>query len=162
MLRTLNILLIHRFALFLALQATLAALFAMLRVAQPWVAAAAWWPVTATATNLLTLWVLLRLGRKEGASYADIISWRGEGHHLGRDLLAVLGVLVLAAPIGFIPNFGLATLLFGDAETAIGLFVRPLPAWAAWVSLIAFPISIALVELPIYYGYIMPDRKSVV
>ncbi len=55
-----------------------------------------------------------------------------------------------------LPNFGLAKLLFGDVNTAVGLYILPLPRAVALTCLIIFPLTIAFAELPSYYGYVMP------
>ena len=36
---------------------------------------------------------------------------------------------------------------------------RPLPEWAIVTTAVVFPVSIALSELPNYYGYVMPRLK---
>jgi hypothetical protein len=36
------------------------------------------------------------------------------------------------------------------------LLFRPLPAWAVWTAIFVFPTTIALAELPLYFGYAMP------
>lgn len=45
--------------------------------------------------------------------------------------LALLGTLVIAGPLGYLPNLLLANWLFGDVQAPLDLLVRPLPVWAA-------------------------------
>jgi hypothetical protein len=41
----------------------------------------------------------------------------------------------------------------------MAVFVQALPLWAASVAAIAFPVTIALVEMPTYYGYARPQLE---
>lgn len=145
----------HRLLLFLVWQATIAAVLGLTGEPTPWQAAVAWWPVAAILTNLISFGLLRSLARREGLQYRHLIGadWRRE--HLGKDLLALLVVFLLAGPLAYQANLGLASLLFGDAELAVALFVQPLPRSIAWVVFL-FPLTIAPVELPTYFAYVMP------
>jgi len=148
--------LVLRTLFFLASQALFAAILAASGAPNPWKASAAWWPISATLTNLVSLGLLLFLARREGIRWSRVVHADFRREHVRNDLLLLLGLLVLSGPIAMIPNIGLAKLLYGDAEIAIGLFIQPLPAWAAAASLILFPLSQAVGELPTYFGYAMP------
>jgi hypothetical protein len=50
----------------------------------------------------------------------------------------------------------LGTALFGDSAATQNLFYRPMPFWAVYLAIIAFPIAQGLTEVPTYYGYVMP------
>ena len=143
-----------RTMLFAGWQAVIAGLLALGGQAAAWDASAGWWPVTALLTNLVCIGLLAYLMRQEGSRYWDL--FRLDQAHWRRDLLTVLGLTVLAVPLVLLPNFGLATLLFGDAAAPVPLMFRALPAWAIWLSILGFPVTIALAELPLYFGYAMP------
>jgi hypothetical protein len=143
-----------RTVLFALWQALIATLYALLGHTTPWDASVAWWPLTATLTNLVSIALLLFWFRQEGVYFWGI--FRFERTSWKHDLLVVVGVCVLSAPAILFPSYFLATALFGNAAAAIDLYVRPLPLWAAAISLIAFPLTIALAELPTYFGYAMP------
>jgi hypothetical protein len=110
--------------------------------------------VTATFTNLISLWLLSRLAHREGFRWRDQI--RFERGTLKQDLLIYLGLTVISLPIAFLPNLAVGALLFGDATQASNMMIRALPAWVAVVTLAAFPITNALAELPTYFAYSMP------
>jgi hypothetical protein len=67
--------------------------------------------------------------------------------------------IVSVVPI-VVPNVALATLLFGDAETPLATLIQPLPQWAALTALVLFPATIALAELPTYFGYVQPRLEA--
>nr|KEP24484.1 hypothetical protein DA06_11805 [Georgenia sp. SUBG003] len=113
---------------------------------------AAWWPLTATATNLVNLVLLGRRTREVGGSVRDYYV----PTDVRRNLPVALGLTVLGGALAAGPNLGLAKALWGDPQKALDLFVRPLPAWAARTAVAAFPLSTALAELPTYYGYAQP------
>jgi len=75
-------------------------------------------------------------------------------------LLFILGFLVIAAPLGYLPNILSARWLFGDSQIALDMLVRPLPSWAAIASFALFPILQGLIEIPTYMLYTMPRLES--
>lgn len=149
--------LVARTGLFLFCQAAVAGVLAFRHDPHPVLASAAWWPVSAILTNLVCIGLLRFLSRREGLPF-----WRGlvqadfGREHLGKDLLAVLGLTLLAGPIGFLPNVGLSQLFWGDPQAGSAMFLLPLPATVALVAMILFPVTQAFAELPTYFAYAMP------
>ena len=102
--------------------------------------------------------LLIWLFGGEGKRYWD--TFRIQRQSIKSDLLVMLGVLILFGPVAFLPNMLLSTWLFGDAQTPMGMFIRPLPMWAAIASLVIWPITQGLAELPTYFGYAMPRLET--
>lgn len=148
----------HRLVLFAALQAAVAAALALAGTPDPWAASVAWWPVTATVTNLVGVGLLSALFRREGRRWRDLL--RVEPRTAPRDALTTLALLVVGGVVAMGPNLGLAALLWGDPEAPLAVFIQPLPLWAALVALVGFPLTIALAELPAYYGYARPRLEA--
>lgn len=148
------LLLFGRSILFLAIQALFAFGFMITGSANAWTDGAAWWPVVVTIANVLCLTAMISFYRVEGKSYWEIFRIRRE--NVKGDLLALLGTLVIAGPVGYLPNVLLANRLFGDPQTVLDLFVRPLPLWVAYASILLFPITQGLTEIPLYFAYVMP------
>ncbi|NTW44150.1 MAG: hypothetical protein HGB14_06885 [Anaerolineaceae bacterium] len=116
--------------------------------------AAGYWLISATLTNLVTIyWIIVQL-KKEGLRYFDV--FRFYPGQVKKDLLILLGVLLISGPVAFLPNTEGAKLIFGNAQVATELLITPIPLWAAWIGLILFPITIAFAEVPLYFGYIKP------
>lgn len=151
-----TLVLAHRLVLFLVWQALIAVGYLLAGHAAPWSASVAWWPISVTLTNLVTIAYLRRQAAREGVSYWQLIGAVFNRQHVKLDLLTILGVLIAAAPAAMLPNIGLATLLFGDPMVPVGMFAQPLPVAVALVSMVAFPLTIAFAELPFYFGYVMP------
>lgn len=139
---------------FAAFQGAIALVFLFRGETEWWEASVPWWPMVAVMTNILTLALLVCLMRQEGRHWWSL--FKVDVVHLWRDLAVVLGLAVVTAILVIVPNFGLATLLFGDAEAPLDTFVQPLPVWAALVTFVLFPLTIALTELPTYFGYLQP------
>ena len=139
----------------LVLFALFQALFAL--ALGSWDASIAWWPLSATLTNLVTIALLIRLFRREGRSFREL--FRIDRSRLAGDLLAFLGVVVVTAPLAYLPNVWLASRLFGSPEAALEVFLRPLPLWAA-IAAVSFPLTIVFAELPAYFGYAMPRIEA--
>lgn len=146
--------LLSRTALFALIQLFVAGLLWAAGSGAPWAESAAWWPLVAALANLASLALLAVLLRREGGSLRDL--YRFERATIKRDLLLTLGLLVLSAPLAYLPNIGLGALLFGNPEVPFGMMFRPLPLWAALASLALFPLTVAFAELPTYYGYALP------
>lgn len=148
------LLLFGRTGLFLGVQALFALGFYVSGAALAWDVGANWWPLGVTLVNGICLATMIFLMRSEGDNYWVIFCIQRQ--HIKGDLLALLVILIIAAPVSYLPNILLANVLFGDAQHALDLFVRPLPFWAAVVSILLFPITQGLVELPLYFLYVMP------
>lgn len=148
------VMLVSRTVLFALFQATIGVICALQGLSAPWNASVAWWPVTVTLTNLACVALLAWLARREGMRWWDL--YRVERHRVGRELLILLGLLVVIAPAVQVPNVTVATWLFGDPQRAFDLFFRPLPLWVVYVCLVLFPLTHVFAELATYYGYTMP------
>lgn len=148
------ILTVIRLPLFGLVQLLIAGLFWLLGRNQAWEQSIAWWPLVAVAVNLICIWLLYWRLDTEGFRLRDL--YRLARQHLKQDLLVMAGLLLIIGPIGFLPNVLMANLLWGDPMMGQEMFIRPLPLWAAWLGLILFPLTIALAELPLYFGYALP------
>jgi len=144
-----------RTVLFTLVQALVAGIFWLLGDARPWAASIPWWPVYLILANLITLAVLNALCRRESIRLADL--WNLERSKLGRDLLSFLLLLVIGLPVGAVGFAGAQYLLYGSTMPE---FVAALPLWAALLSLLVMPVSIAMVELPTYLGYSMQRLEA--
>ena len=152
------LMLVIRSVLFLTFQ-TLIGLILLFRGSQTaWIDSAAWWPIAVILTNLVCLVLLIRFYRQESSRFWDI--FRIERQFIKADLLFLLGFLVVAGPLGYLPNILSARWLFGDPQIALDLLVRPLPAWAAIMSFILFPLLQGLVEIPTYMLYALPRLET--
>lgn len=147
-----------RMVLFAVFQA-LTSVFMLLREApDPWSASVAWWPVSATLANLVSLAQLRVWLRLDGMRYRDLL--RVEPGTVRKDALTSLGLLVAGGVLAMGSNLGLATLLWGNPEVPLATFVRPLPLWGGLLALVAFPVTVALGELPLYYAYARPRLEA--
>jgi hypothetical protein len=152
------LMLVIRSLLFLAFQTLIALIFLLMGSPNAWNASAAWWPMVIILTNLVCLALLIALYRGEGKRFWDV--FRIERPFLKQDLLFLLGFLVIAGPLGYLPNQLSAQWLFGDPQVALDLLVRPLPAWAAIITFAFFPLLQGVVEIPTYMLYALPRLEG--
>lgn len=143
-----------RLVAFGVVQAAIAATYAAAGNPEPWASSVPWWPVVATVVNIATVAIVASLMHREGLRYRDL--FRIERAHIRRDLATVAALAIIVSVVVILPNFLLASWLFGDPETPLQAMVQPLPLWASWIALVAFPITIALSELPAYFAYAQP------
>jgi hypothetical protein len=151
------IMLFSRVTLFIAVQATIALGYWLAGFSSAWESAANWWPFVVTITNFICVALLVRLFKQEGSRFWDI--FRLQKEHLKSDLLVLLGVTIILGPVSYLPNIWLGGLLFGDPQIPLGLMLRPLPMWAAYASILLFPLTQGLAEGPTYFAYVMPKLE---
>ncbi len=144
--------------LFLSFQALIAFTFVTSGAPNAWNVSAAWWPIVVVLTDLVCLALLIHLYQREGKRFWHV--FRLERQFIKRDLLFLIGFLIIAGPIGYLPNIVSAQWLFGSQQTALDLLVRPLPAWAAILSFALFPLLQGVVEIPTYMLYAMPGLET--
>ena len=150
--------LFSRITLFILFQALFALGFALAGSSKAWEDSANWWPLFVTLANLVCIFLLVKLYEKDGRRYWDI--FRFDKATVKKDLLTLLGILLIVAPVSFLPNILLAKLLFGDPLLALDLLVRPLPFWAAIAGFILFPVTQGLAEIALYFSFVMPAFES--
>lgn len=151
-------LLVSRPLLFAGLQLALAAVFWAQGDAAPVSSAARWWLLTVTLGNLVTLGLLARARRDRGGVRA---LWRFSRATWKPDLGWFLLFTVVAGPLGWLPNVGLAKALWGAApDTGNAVLFQPLPGSVLLGLALVFPISQALAELPLYFGEVMPRLRE--
>jgi hypothetical protein len=146
-----------RVLLFGLFQALVAGIFLLQGSARAWQNSVAWWPIAATLTNLVCLAFLRHFLSREGLQLRHLYPF--ELTYLKQDSWLILGLLLLIIPVVLLPNYFLATQLFGNANTTFDMMFQPLPLWANWLALLAFPVTIAFAELPTYFSYVMPRLK---
>jgi hypothetical protein len=146
-----------RTLLFILTQAGTAALLAFTGSQNPWQEAIAWWPLYLIIPNLINLAVLAALAGREGLRYSDLWKFRSAPGTQKRQVLLWTGLLLAGLLFGGLGFVGAQLALYGAEMPE---FVGALPMWAAWLSLIIMPASIALVELPNYFGYCTPRLQA--
>jgi hypothetical protein len=151
--------LVHRTALFLVCQLCIAIVIAAQGQPNAFLRAAAWWPVSATVTSLITLGILRRLLR------AEHLGWRAFLHiergHVLADVAICIGVFVVCGPLVMLPSNALSLALYGSQTSTAPLIYQPLPYPVALVISILFPLTVALSELPAYLAYAMPRVERI-
>jgi hypothetical protein len=150
--------LVSRLSIFVLIQALFALGFWLAGSTSAWANSADWWPIVVTLTNVLSIFLMSCLLQREGKHYRELFCIRKE--NILRDALTVLGLFLIGGPLSYLPNPLLAKALWGDVQVVLPLLVRPLPLWAAYASLILFPLTQGLAELASYFGYSMPRLES--
>jgi hypothetical protein len=152
------ILLFGRTVLFILVQSIFALGFLFAGSTTAWEGGADWWIYGVTITNLICLSAMISLFRAEGKNYWGI--FRIQRETVGRDLATLLGLMFIIGPVSYFPNIWLANALFDNPQNALDLILRPLPLWAVYVGIVAFPVTQGLVELALYFLYVMPRLDS--
>jgi hypothetical protein len=152
------LMLFSRILLFFCVQAVFAFGFFLSGSAQAWEKSANWWPITVAIADLVGIFLLIKFFKDEDKRYWDLFHF--ERAHIKGDLLALLGVTLLVAPISYFPNVWLGQALFGNSAATLDLIVRPLPFWAVYAAIFLFPIMQGLTEIATYFGFVMPRLEA--
>jgi membrane protease YdiL (CAAX protease family) len=124
----------------------------------PVAASAAWWLWYVTITNVVSIGLMVRFARLEGLRLRQIYflsrsTWRG-------DVAWALVFVAGSALFAMAPGTLLATALWDDAAYPIAMLFQPVPTWAVYPLFLLMPITQALAELPIYWGYVAPRLRA--
>lgn len=133
-------------------QALAAGLFALQGAANPWSAAAAWWPVYSTLTDGFCLLTLIWLVRREALTLGDLVGAKGSA--ILRQSLWTPAYLLAVAPTAVLAS--LITQAFYGASLPPMLAVVDLPPLGGLYSLIVWPIIWVITEELVYLGYLLP------
>ncbi|MBN2323436.1 MAG: CPBP family intramembrane metalloprotease [Spirochaetes bacterium] len=109
-----------------------------------------WWFFQVIFTNIVCFILLRRLVKKEGVSYFSLFSI--DRSLIKQDLRIFLLILVPSGILGVGGMFGSSLLLYGDLSP-LEIMNQRLPVWASAAALLVFPVTIAFVESPTYFGY---------
>jgi hypothetical protein len=112
-----------------------------------------WWIFCAAGANILSILLLNWLFKREGGRFLELFRFHRDT--FWKDLGLALLAFIIAAPIAYYPMTILGDLILGSAARSTDFLFRPLPGWALLIGLL-FPLTIALAELPTYFGYVMP------
>jgi len=153
-----GVMLLARTVLFAVYQALIALVFLVAGDPEPWARSVAWWPLAAIFANIDTLTLLWVGAKGEGTRLVRLYGF--DRSKAGRDVLWLLGAVAVSAPLAYFPNVWLAEALFEDPATPATIMFQQLPTWMLWTALLLFPLTIALAELPAYYGYAMPRIRA--
>jgi hypothetical protein len=141
-------LLASRMLLFLLFQTLIALLLSS------WTRSEAYWLLTATLTNAVSIFLLWSLLKKEGLSYAGL--FRFDRATLKKDIPIFIGLTLLCGPVALGPNNLLSKWLWTNPDIPYEMMFRPMEKWLAIILAVTFPVTIALTELATYFAYIMP------
>lgn len=121
-------------------------------------ASSAWWLWFVTLANFASIGLMVHFGRKEGVRLRDIyfVSWST----WKRDIFWVVLVFAGTALVAQSPGTYLAQILWGDANFPNEMLFQPLPVLAVYPLFILMPVTQALAELPIYWGYVAPRLRA--
>ena len=133
-------------------QALTAGLFAFRGSTNAWQDATAWWPVYSTITDMLCLFALVWLTKREGMKISDLLGAKG------KDILKQLAwtpvYLLAVAPTAILAN--IITQSFYGAALPPMIAVVNLPPVGQLYSLVIWPIVWVITEELVYLGYLLP------
>lgn len=145
--------LFFRIVMFAVVQLIIALILYIFKDQNPFYNSQSFWILFVSITNLLNLFILIKLYKLEGKNFFESIWFKRNGWW--KDLLITLGLFLVLIPLAIFPNMVLSTILFGTKEYGNELLFRHIPMWAIIFGFI-WPLTHPLVELPTYFSYCMP------
>lgn len=113
-----------------------------------------WWSVLCTVSNIITILLLLLLCRYENITYGDLINYKKGQTNLKFTLMIVFAMLILG--IGGMYAFGF--MIYGYVPVTM---IQPIPVWIAAINIVLLPVTTALAEMPLYFGYAVPRIEKI-
>lgn len=143
--------------LFLAIIAqSLVALVFFRSTASPYQSAGKWWPVYGILIDLECFFLVTWRASMEGLRFRDLINF--DSRRLGRDLLLGLVYILWFFPLAMVGILGFSFLIYGSPQPPS--VYSALPGWAAFYSLLIFPVIWGLMEQVTYQGYALPRLEA--
>ncbi|MFO7668796.1 MAG: hypothetical protein R6W31_03975 [Bacteroidales bacterium] len=146
------VLLPSRLILFLVFQVIIALL------AGSFVESQKYWLLSASATNIVSILILVILFKSEGKNFFQM--FRFNRARFIKDIPLFLGLTVLCGPVVFLPNYFLSIWLWGDVSIPFNMMFQPINLPLVYILLFVFPVTIAFAELATYFVYIMPRLRE--
>jgi membrane protease YdiL (CAAX protease family) len=137
-------------------QGLVAGIFALRGSGEPMNAAAAWWPVYSTITDVLCLIALAWLTRREGISIVELFGVRGKAAL--RQLVWIPVYLLAVAPGAVLANV-ITRAYYGSALPPF-LAVVDLPLGGVVYSLAVWPLIWSITEELVYLGFLLPRLEA--
>lgn len=107
-----------------------------------------WWSIIASIVNLVTILVLLAIGKKQNSNYWELINYQ-KGKTTGRQIAVISIVTVIVGMAGmYLAGF----ICYGVIPYAAPMMIAPIPLWLAIINAFILPISTALAEEGLYLG----------
>lgn len=136
-------------------QSLTAGFFAFRGSANAWQDATAWWPVYSTITDILCLFVLVWLTRREGMKIIDLIGAKGKD--IFKQLAWTPAYLLAVAPTSILASV-ITQAFYGIALPPM-IAVVNLPPVGELYGLLVWPIIWVITEELVYLGYLLPRME---
>jgi len=137
-------------------QSLTAGLFAFRGSTNAWQDATAWWPVYSTITDVLCLFALVWLARREGMKIIDLVGAKGKD--ILKQLAWTPAYLLVVAPTSILASI-ITQAYYGTALPPMITVVNLSPVGELY-SLIIWPIIWVITEELVYLGYLLPRIEA--
>jgi len=145
-----------RFVFGFIAQGVAAGVLAALGRADAWRAAAGWWMVWLTMTDILCLLALRWLLRREGVSLGSLFGVaRADAL---RQLAWTPAYLLVLAPLALLPTF-ITRAFYGSAPSPMFTGIELPLGWALY-AVVVWPLVWAITEELVYLGYLLPRLEA--
>jgi len=145
-----------RFVFAFISQSLTAGLFAFRGSTNAWQDATAWWPVYSTITDVLCLFVLVWLLRRENMKIIDLVGAKGK--EILKQLVWTPAYLLAVAPTSILASI-ITQAFYGTALPPMISVVNLSPVGELY-SLIIWPIMWVITEELVYLGYLLPRIET--
>lgn len=151
-LKGLVLLLFSRLFLFAFFQA----LIAMALIS--WADSEKYWLLTATLANIVSIILLKIQFKNEKIKYLTL--FRFSKKQRVKDFIIFLALALISMPMILIPSLLLSQLFWVNTTYYHQVLFQTIPVSINYLLLFALPVTMALAEVPTYFGYIMPRLKN--
>jgi hypothetical protein len=124
-----------------------------------WESSAGLWPLYGTAANLLTIWLLAGVLRREGLSLRGL--WTADPASRGEELGLAVTAMAVGVVFALVLHWALAALLFESMAEPFRRLTPAGPAWLRWIQAVSFAVTGAFAVYPLTIGYSVPRLATI-
>ncbi|MCM1542790.1 MAG: CPBP family intramembrane metalloprotease [Blautia sp.] len=107
-----------------------------------------WWSVVASAVNIVVIWLLCFLAKKNKSSFRELINYQ-KGKTTAKQ---IAGISVLILVVGMAGMYLAGYLCYGVIPYAAPMMIAPIPMWLAVINVVILPVTTAFAEDGLYLG----------
>ena len=107
-----------------------------------------WWSIAASIVNVIVIWILFFIARKNESSYWELINYQ-KGKTKVKE---IIGISILILVIGMTGMYMAGYFCYGIIPYAAPMMIAPIPVGLAVINVVILPVTTAFAEDGLYLG----------
>lgn len=107
-----------------------------------------WWSIVASCLNIVTIFLLVLIAKKSGATYKQLINYEKGKTKVSQVVLVSLLIVALGMGGMYLAGF----ICYGKFPYAAPMMIAPIAPWLAVINIFVLPVTTAFAEDGLYLG----------